>query len=341
MSNNDFHIKFKQSEKVKIIDNITFQYFDQQNPVKLFDFNEGQYSSFLKETDNKNWQEVAYDLFSKSNYWLFDIITNQTRSDFIFLFDLKKNDLALDMGAGWGQVSIPLSNLCTVVVLEGNQEKIEINKKISSQENRNNLKYVIANITEKIFEDNQFNLIILNGVLEWLGSFSNGDPIKLQQEALKEIYNLLKPGGYLYIGIENKFGLKYLLGENDDHTAKGDLVYLEPALEKSIYNAITEKELKSFTHSKLDYEKLLTSVGFSKIQFLGDLPDYKILNTIVDMSSTNTVEFAFKNLDFIEEYDGALGKSSVYNEKLHRLYSIFSGSALNNLFPSYSIIAQK
>ena len=50
--------------------------------------------------------------------------------------------------------------------------------------------------------------------------------ISFQQNVIRNAYNLLKPGGVLYIGIENKYGLKYLLGEKDDHSGLENFVYL-------------------------------------------------------------------------------------------------------------------
>ena len=334
-------IKFKYKDIVKKIDDITYAYFDKHKSIKLFDIDKGQYRLFREGLQKKNWQEVAADLYAETNPWLFKIITNQNRSDFLFLLDIKKDDLALDLGAGWGQVTIPFSRFCDVVAVEGNMEKIEIMKEIARQEKRDNIQFIVANISDKMFESNQFDLIILNGVLEWLGAFSDGDPTTLQQDALNETYSLLKPGGTLYIGIENKYGLKYLLGENDDHTALPDHVYLKKEMSKSIFEAETGQKMKVFTYSKQEYEDMLKLAGFKDIKFFGDLPDYKLIHTMVDLSSSNAPSFVAKNLDFVQEYDGARGDISKYNEKLKNLYEIFSGEELTNLYPSYSIISRK
>ena len=142
-----------------------------------------------------------------------------------------------------------LLQLCNVVIIDSNLEKIQITKKIAKQENRNNMHFVVADISDKIFEHNQFDLIIFNNILEWSASFSNVNPTTLLNDVLNEVYNLLKPEGILYFGTENKYGLKYLLGEKHD--------------------------------------------------------------------------------------------ISKYNEKLKRIYEIFSGEELTNLYPAYSIISKK
>ncbi|MGI0011788.1 MAG: class I SAM-dependent methyltransferase [Nitrosopumilaceae archaeon] len=340
MKHNIPQIKFKNKNNLQKIDETTYTYFDKQQSIKLFDINKEQYKSFREGLETKNWQQVAAELYAESNPWLFKIITDQNRSDFLFLLDIKKDDLALDLGAGWGQVTIPLSRFCNVVAVEGNMEKIEIMKTIAKQENRDNIQFVVANIADKIFEPDQFELVIFNGVLEWIGSFSEGDPVTLQQEALDEAYRVLKPSGTLYIGIENKYGLKYLLGEKDDHTGLTDHVYLNKETLKSVFKEKTGKELRVFTHGKNEYEKMITNAGFSHVRFFGDLPDYKLLHTMVDLTNDKISSYVANNLDFVDEYNGYDGTVSKYNEKLRHLYNVLSDQ-LTDLYPSYSIIATK
>ena len=309
---------------------------------KIFDISAKEAKQFSTSLDTKNWQEVAFEMYYESNRWLYEIITNANRSDFLFLLDIKKDDLALDVGSGWGQITIPLSKFCNVVSLEKNLEKIEIIKKIAEQENCNNIQYVAANFSDDLFEPNQFDLIILNGVFEWLGEFSTGEnPLEIQKNALNKIFELLKPGGTLYIGIENKFGLKYLLGEVDDHTGLEDFVYLDHDLQSSIYKEIKQKKLRVFTHSKTDYQTMLEDTGFNSVKFFGDLPDYKQINTLIDLSSDYPTSFHKRNFEFIPEFNGFNGGLSKYNEKIRYIYNTLSSNELKNLYPSFSIIARK
>lgn len=334
-------LKFKNKKDLQKIDDITYAYFNEQQGSKLFDTDMGQLRLFNEGLDKKNWQEVAAELYAKDNPWLFKNITNQNRSDFLFLLDIKKDMLALEIGAGWGQVAIPLSQFCNVVTIDSNPEKIQIMKKIAKQENKNNMQFVVSDISDKIFEHNQFDLIIFNSIPEWLEHSRNTDPTTLLNDALCEAHNLLKPEGVLYIGIENKYGLKYLLGEKNDHTDLSDHVYLKKEIAKSIFEAETDKKLKVLTYSKQEYEEMLMHAGFKDIKFFGDLPDYKFLHTVVDLSSGHAPSFVAKNLDFVPEYDWVRGNVSKYNEKLKNLYEIFSGEELINLYPAYSILSKK
>jgi len=154
---------------------------------------------------------------------------------------------------------------------------------------------------------------------------------------------LLTPNGYLYIGIENKCGLKYLLGEIDDHTGLTDFTYLPVEMAKRVFKEKTGAELRVFVHNKKEYEQMLKRAGFSTVQFFGILPDYKLPNYIVDLSIPKLSKYFLETMDFVDEHKGGLdGSYSVYNKKLKDLYPVFSSLDVADFFyPSYAIIAQK
>ena len=145
----------------------------------------------------------------------------------------------------------------------------------------------------------------------------------------------------MYIGIENKYGLKYLLGEKDDNTGLENFVYLNDNSIESFYKSVTGNSLSSLTQSKKNYEKMLKISGFKNIDFFASLPDFKLPRLILNSADNSSIQFAQNNLEFIPEFDGSTGHISKLNNKLQNIYSIFSPNELSNLYPSYSIIARK
>ena len=145
----------------------------------------------------------------------------------------------------------------------------------------------------------------------------------------------------MYIGIENKYGLKYLLGEKDDHTGLKDFIYLNNNSKDSFHKSIVGKPLLSLIQSKKNYEKMLKISGFENIDSFASLPDFKVPRLMLNLADNSSIQFAQDNLEFIPEFDGSTGHFSKFNAKLQNLYSIFSPNELSNLYPSYSIIARK
>ena len=337
-------VEFINPNQLKLIDNDIISPIDDTVKIPYFDTDSDQLLELIENLKDNCWSDVISAMYAEKNPWLYRIITNSNRSDFIFLLPLKEGDLALDLGAGWGQVAIPLSKFCDVVAVEGNLEKIRIMNEIAHQEKRENILYVLSDLFHMPFGKEQFNLVILNGVLEWVGAFNyEDDPIKLQQKILKKVYDLLSPHGYIYIGIENKYGLKYLLGEIDDHTGLTDFTYLAIERAKRVFKEKTGHELRVFVHGKKDYEDMLKKAGFTSVQFFGVLPDYKLPNYIVDLSIPTISKYFIETMDFVAEHKGGLdGGYSEYNKKMKDLYQVFSSLDIADFFfPSYAIIAQR
>ncbi|OGM13212.1 hypothetical protein A3D84_05225 [Candidatus Woesebacteria bacterium RIFCSPHIGHO2_02_FULL_42_20] len=140
------------------------------------------------------------------------------RADWLFdCLNLKGRDKALDIGSGWGANSISLSyQFDDVYSLELVKERLEFQKVRAKQEGRTNIKFIQSDWLTLPFPDNFFDLVVVNGVLEWIGlSDFNKNPKELQIKFLQEVKRVLKPGGVLYIGIENRFAFFFFFGAID------------------------------------------------------------------------------------------------------------------------------
>ena len=296
-----------------------------------------EHRMFREKLETKNWLEAAAEVYYQNKPWAYEMIVNQSRADFLFLLDIKKDDLALVIGADLGQIAIPLSRFCNVIAIENDPDRIEIMKIIAKQENRNNIQFLMSDIYNTKFEAGKFDLVIIND-FEKIGSLGNKNQVINQQELLNEAHRMLKLGGTLYFGALNKFGLQYLLGENVDGLQ--DYVYLKNDLAKSIFEAETGEKLKTLPHGKKEYEKMILKSGFKDVNFFGNLRDYRLPYAWVDLSANQSSMFVANNLYFLDEYDVSNKTRSKYNEKLKHLYEIFS-EQLSNLYSSYSMVAQK
>lgn len=111
------------------------------------------------------------------------------------------------------------------------------------------------------FDAESFDVVILNGVLEYLGEGA-GDPQGAQRAALREFRRLLKPGGLLYVGIENRLYPFYL--PRDPHSGL-PLTSMAPRwLANVVSYALKRKPFTQYIHSAWGLERLHEEAGFSR-----------------------------------------------------------------------------
>ncbi len=189
--------------------------------------------------------------------------------------------------------------------------------------------------------ETKFDLVCCIGVLEWVPKFRAGDPVGLQREFLQRIRAVLKPGGKLVVGIENRLGLKYLLGSSDDHIGSPNISVLDAALANQRFQTATGGELRSFTYSLAEYSALFAEAGFENLNAYAAFPDYKVPSCI--MRADAQLEIAITHgLRLPEEHDGSNGVklSSSFQETLRSHYRSLAGNGISRFFaPSYYLVA--
>ena len=65
------------------------------------------------------------------------------------------------------------------------------------------------------------------------------------------------PPAGVVVGIENRLGLKYLLGAKDDHTGRPGISVLDSGTGPERYRALTGQPLRVFTYSQEEYRQML------------------------------------------------------------------------------------
>ena len=195
--------------------------------------------TIIKEIQSgKSWINTVEKHYSKKNPWLFNIVTNPKRTKFVNEV-IKPQELnILDIGAGWGQFSIPLAKKNYVCAVEPTPERLNFVKAVSNQESINDRMYYINDDYMNIKFKTKFDLILSIGVLEWIGTNNENDdlPENTQKKFLSKVKKELNRNGKVIIGIENRIGIKYLLGTNDDHIGVPNISTLDSRLAKKKYN---------------------------------------------------------------------------------------------------------
>lgn len=105
-----------------------------------------------------------------------------------------KKGFWVDLGAGRGQVAIPLIEATDnpVVMLDPNVESMSEGLKIAREKGLGHRLAAVVGVAEKMpFMDNSVDLLVSRGSI-----FFWDDPVK----GLQEVYRVLRPGGKAYIG---------------------------------------------------------------------------------------------------------------------------------------------
>lgn len=146
------------------------------------------------------------------------------------------------------------------------------------------------------FVDDTFDLVILNGVLEWVPDAHTGDPRDVQVETLREINRVLKPSAMLYMGIEARFYAKYLAGMRD-HSGLRFAAPLPRPIANLYSKAVRDRPYRNYLYTIRGYRKLLSEGGFTDVEPASALPSYKWPQRIVSFDEFDEMDEAIDSID--------------------------------------------
>lgn len=238
-------------------------------------------TSLISNIDKRGYDYGLQEFISK-NPELRDYMLDESRADWLYHCSGVGRGKCLDIGSGLGNISEILSrNFEQVYSLEAVRERIEFQKRRYKKSNRKNIILIRANAIQLPFPENFFDLVICNGVLEWIASLSpNLDPRKAQLMFLSEIKRVLCTGGCAYIGIENRLGFPFLLGALDHSGIRYTSLmprklasFLVNRFGKTggIYGGSTDKKetrgYTTYTYTLGGYKKLFDKIGLKTKSF--------------------------------------------------------------------------
>ncbi len=237
--------------------------------------------------------DAAVRLISSHNPDMAAYLTEDKRIDWLFhCLDNLTLDSCLDLGSGWGSLSVRLSHFFRHVwSLDGTWPRLRFQQAYAERRGARNLRLVRGNLFPLPFPDQSFDLVVSNGVLEWVGLVNLDRPVtELQSAFLREIYRVLKPNGILYIGVENRFGFGNFAGSRD-HSGLPYTALLPRRLaslavrwfrrpdpdEITVYRTAARwRDYRTYTYSLRGYRQLLRRAGFAATSFAWAWPSYNL-----------------------------------------------------------------
>ena len=300
------------------------------NPDKVISYSDGEkneqytFDSFKNSSDTSIF---SMELFDRIKDWSSEYHLTTYRANILRPLNIKKEHNILEIGAGCGAISRYLGETgAAITAVEGSLSRARC---ISERcRDLDNVTVVCSNV-EDIEFDEKFDIITLIGVFEYTAKYSNRqNPF---QAALESYISLLKPSGSLVIAIENKLGLKYFSGFNEDH-------YAQPYY--GLESRYGEKEITTFGHKEI--REMLKKSGFESTEFLYPFPDYKLPKVVISDKGLENKEFNAADLIRFtkDRHYNPRPKANLLNEYLV-WDAIEENGLIKDLSNSFLIVANK
>jgi ubiquinone/menaquinone biosynthesis C-methylase UbiE len=267
---------------------------------RRYDFGEisqGEMCDLLQECERTPWREALVGTVQKSSKLsaLLEYVARPCRAAWWPLLNLQPRWRVLDLGCGWGAITFGLAPyVASVVACDLDPERLRFLKVRAVQDGVSNVQLLCAGDTSPLpFAEQEFDLVVLSGVLALTSVFKSGSPITLQREFLREVARVLSPEGQLLLAARNRWSLRYLQGKRDDHH-KLPFITLLPRAAADLYaKKRTHKPYRTHTYSFWGYKRLLGSAGFPSKKAYIPVPDFRSFDAILDPTKKETVERYF------------------------------------------------
>jgi SAM-dependent methyltransferase len=239
---------------------------------------------FLRDAEAHGWEQAARSRFADEPDMLAYLLDWQ-RASWVSMLALPPGFSALDVGAGYGAITHALARVAgEVCCVEAVPARIQFVRTRLRQSNIANVQLIQGSALSMPFKEESFDLIVVNGVLEWIGEWSTTrNPRAAQVSFLSVLRRSLKRDGVLLVGIENRFGYDEIRGAVDHSgVAYTSLMPRRVASwylrlrRRSQYRTATSPDAgyRTYTYSLRGYNRLLRDSGLRLAEAYWAEPGY-------------------------------------------------------------------
>lgn len=230
-------------------------------------YSDGDIEEVILDIVKNNRPDRFEEIISREKNWPILYHLSSKRTNIINWYPLKKTSKVLEIGSGCGAITGALAEKAQqVTCIELSKRRSLINAYRNAE--KDNIVIKIGNFQdiEPTLTD-KYDLITLIGVFEYGQLYIDSDEPFV--EFLSIIKKHLEEDASIVIAIENKLGLKYWAGCQEDHI---------PEYFTGIEGYENVKGVKTF--SKKEITRIIEKAGFSEIEFYYPYPDYKFPTAI-------------------------------------------------------------
>jgi len=221
--------------------------------------------NFYEQTPFPNYDglETVNDLINKSKRNIFTRLLNEQ-----IPFNLR----VLEIGCGTGQLSsflgIPHRH---VFGTDMSVNSLKLAQNFKQRHELNRVGFYQMNLFKPIFKSQSFSLVICNGVLH-----HTNDPFK----GFQSIAKLVKPGGYIMIGLYHRYGRLITDARRFIFNITGDIFkFLDPRLKdktgKKKKDTWFLDQYKNPHESKHTFKEVLNWLDRTEFEFINSIPQLK------------------------------------------------------------------
>jgi SAM-dependent methyltransferase len=257
-------------------------------------------NEFNRIASAEGWQVAAETIASKSANPAhhLEYIASEARADFRFLLPSTKDDVVLDVCSGWGNMTAAFARTNKhIFALDTSRDKLEFLKIRASQEGLDNITFLHSSPIEIPLPPDSCHIALLADSLEcdfWQKASTNSRYNHLQ--ILQAIREKLVPGGCLYLGVENRYSYKYVLGGKVPLSNLRFISLLPRSLANRYSQILRQTDYQEITYSLSGISNLLNQAGFSKLDVLYPIPAYPKFRFLADFKSPGATDFMISRL---------------------------------------------
>jgi SAM-dependent methyltransferase len=284
----------------------------------------------LRDAETRGWKAALEMRKEPRCEAVLDLVVNPRRSNFLDLLPAPKGDVAIDIGCGYGGISLQLTrNYREVFGLDSGLERLQFLNIVCKQEKIRDLHPMhLQDVTSLPFATESADLVVLVGVFEYLPlSYPSLSIGEVQHRVLRELHRVLKPGGYLYLGTKNRFGWPYLRGAMDHNRLRFGPVLPRNVAERAA-RILYHKPYRIVVDSLPSYRKMLRMAGFAAPSFFWPLPGYQAPER-------------FAHLEGSPRFRSTVEAGQLHGWKAIVLPALSRFGLLKYVVPHFSIIAGK
>lgn len=281
---------------------------DQVGPAS-FDYTDGERTeAYIKRVivESDDVSSVSAELERGIVDWPTEYHLSGARANLLRALEWGGGKRILEVGCGCGSLTRYLGESeLDVDAIEGSPVRAEIARKRCK--NLDNVRVTNVNYNELALPEDTYDIVLFIGVLEYAGRFYVEE--KKHRDAVIEILRKAKGAltkdGVIVVAMENRLGLKYQCGANEDH-------YGRPYI--GIFHYLEEQGIR--TYDKREWAAIFEELPIRDYGFCYPFPDYKMARAILSeqyISQEDSVISHLYGLTTTRATDGDSNRANEYN----------------------------